>query len=158
MGAKHIVCQGATCMCNFGSTQDKLKVKSHKREYINDNDGKQKLIASTKEVGGTFEKNTFGPCKKQPTGSSFKKCQAVVTEWTGFYENVTLVNKGKILLEDSKATCPIGGAGCIKITFHGQVNAPSASNVKEANKEIMTALNPLVDMEKFSEPELPNYT
>ena len=158
MGAKHIVCQGATCMCNFGATPDKLKVKSHKREFINDKDGKHKLIASTKDIGSTFEKNTFGPCKKQPMGSSFKPCQAVVSEWSGFYEKVTLSNKGKILLEDSKATCPIGGADCIKITLHGQVSAPSSTNVKEVKKEIMKELNPMVDMEKFSEPELPNYT
>ena len=158
METKHLVCQGATCMCDFGSAPDKLKVNSHKREFINDREGKQKLIASTKDIGATFEKNTFGPCKKQPKGSGFKTCQAVVSEWSGFYEKVTLVNEGKILLEDSKATCPIGGANCIKITLHGQVNAPSSDNVKEVKKQVMAELNPMVDMEKISEPELPNYT
>jgi hypothetical protein len=35
-------------------------------------------------------------------GSSYKPCQAVITEWKGFYDKVTLSNQGKILLEDSK--------------------------------------------------------
>lgn len=158
MAEKHIVCHGAICMCNFGAAPDKLMVKSHKKEFINDKNGSKKLIASDKELGPTFEKNTFGPCQKQPMGNSFKPCQAVVTKWTGFYEKVVLENKGKILLEDAKATCPIGGSDCIKITFHGQVNAPEASSAKNADPEIMSALNPMVDMEEFEDEDAPYYS
>jgi hypothetical protein len=160
MAEKHIVCHGAICMCNFGAAPDKLTVKSHKKEYINDKGGSKKLIASDKEIGAAvFEKNTFGPCQKQPLpGGGYKPCQAVVTKWSGFYEKVILENKGKILLEDSKATCPIGGTDCIKITFHGQVNAPAPSSVKKANKEVMTALNPVVDMEEFEDDDAPYYS
>jgi hypothetical protein len=158
MAQKHIVCHGAICMCNFGATPDKLVVKSHKKEFINDSEGSKKLIASNKDLGGTFEKNTFGPCQKQPTGAGYKPCQAIVNKWTGFYENVTLENEGKVLVEDSKGTCPIGGPDCIKITFHGQTSAPTAQNAKEANHEVMSVLNPIVETEEFAEDETPNYT
>jgi hypothetical protein len=158
MAQKHIVCHGAICMCNFGSAPDKLMVKSHKKEFINDKDGSQKLVASDKEIGATFEKNTFGPCQKQPIPGGYKPCQAVVTKWSNFYKNVTLQNKGKILLENSKATCPIGGSDCIKITFHGQVNAPAANSVKNANQEVVAAINPVVDMEELENEETPNCT
>jgi Domain of unknown function (DUF4280) len=157
MAEKHLVCHGAVCECNFGAAPDKLVVKSHKKEFINDKGGSKKMIATTKDIGATFKKNTFGPCKKQPIPGGHKPCQAVVTEWSGFYEKVTLENKGKILLEDSKATCPIGGKDCIKITFHGQVAAPEPSNAKNENKEVMEALNPAVDMEEFEEEDAPFY-
>ena len=159
MAEKNIVCHSAICMCNFGVAPDKLAVKSHKKEFINDKNGSKKMIATDKELGATFEKNTFGPCQKQPIpGGGYKPCQAVVTKWSGFYKNVTLENKGKILVEDSKATCPIGGTDCIKITFHGQVAQPAPSQAKKEKKEVMTAINPLVDMDELEEEETPNYS
>jgi hypothetical protein len=160
MAGKHMVCHGAICQCNFGAAPDKLTVKSHKKEFINDKSGDKKFLASDKEIGAAvFEKNTFGPCQKQPLpGGGYKPCQAVVTQWSGMYEEITLEHKGKILLEDSKATCPIGGSDCIKITFHGQVNAPAPSSAKKANKEVMAALNPVVDMEDFQADDAPYYT
>ena len=110
-------------------------------------DGAEKLIATTKEIGQTLEANTFGKCKLQPTGSSFKPCQAVITEWKDFYENVTLSNQGKILLEDSKATCPIGGPDCITIKNHGQVAEISQQNVKNADKQVLAEILPGFDFE-----------
>lgn len=158
MSEKNIVCHGAICLCNFGAAPDKLTVKSHKKEYINDKDGSKKMIATDKEIGAaTFEKNTFGPCQKQPTPGGYKPCQIIVTKWSGFYKNVTLLNEGKILVESSKATCPIGGTDCIKITFHGQVNQPAPSQAKKENKTVMSILNPLVDMSAFDD-ETPNYS
>ena len=146
-------------MCNFGAAPDKLSVKSHKKEFINDKNGSKKMIATDKEIGQTFEKGTFGPCQKQPIpGGGYKPCQSVVTAWSGFYKKVTLENKGKILVEDSKATCPIGGTDCIKITFHGQVSEPAPSQAKKENKDVMTALSPMVDMEEFEEDESPYHT
>ena len=46
MSQKYLVCQGATCKCNFGTTPDKLKVLTQNRHYINDKDGKEKLTSS----------------------------------------------------------------------------------------------------------------
>ena len=122
MASKHQVVQGATVKCKFSVAPqtDTLKVLTQNKHYANDKETSDKLIASDKDIGQTLEKNTFGNCKMQPAGTSYLPCQAVITKWSGVYEKVTLSNKGKILLEDSKATCPIGGPDCIEITKHGQ--------------------------------------
>lgn len=153
MSEKHLVCQGATCLCNFGTTPDKLKVLTQTKRFINDKDGSTKLMATNMDIGAaTFEKNTFGPCKMQPTPGGFKPCQIIVTAWTGFYEKITLEdNSGKALLEDSKATCPIGGPDCIKIIDHGQTAEVSAQNVENADKEVLAELFPLCDLKKEEE-------
>ncbi len=154
MSEKHIVVQGATVQCKFSvePKTDKLKVKTQTKHYANDKEGANKLIATNKEIGQTLEANTFGKCKKQPLGfGQYKPCQAVITEWKGFYEKVTLSNQGKILLEDSKATCPIGGPDCIEITKHGQKAEVSKQNVKKANPVLHSQLNPLVNMAEFQE-------
>lgn len=151
MSEKHLVCQGALCTCNFGTTPDTLKVLSQTKHFINDKEGSTKLMATNMDVGtSTFEKNTFSPCKMQPIpGGGFKPCQIVVTAWSGFYEKITLEdNSGKALLEDSKATCPIGGPDCIKIIDHGQMAAVSAQNVENADKEVLAELIPFVDLGK----------
>lgn len=135
---KHLVVHGATCLCNFGSTPDKLVVLTQKKEYANDKDGSKKLIASTKDIGSTLEKNCFGSCAKQNN----KPCTAVITEWTAFYNNVTLTHGGKILLEDSKGTCPIGGKDCIKVLKHGQQADVSKQNMKKADSRVQAVLNP----------------
>lgn len=147
MAEKHLVCQGAMCMCKFGTTPDKLKVLSHTKEYINDSESSQKLLASTMEIGPTFEKGTFGSCKKQNNNP----CVAIVTEWKGVYEQVSLSNGGKILLEDSKATCPIGGSDCIEITFHGQVAEIGQQNVDNADDEVMAQLYPFGELKYTDE-------
>ena len=154
MAEKHIVVQGATCIYKFSedpSKTDVLKVKTHSNHYANDKDGAEKLIATTKEIGQTLEANTFGKCKKQPMGSSYKPCQAVITEWKGFYDKVTLSNQGKVLLEDSKATCPIGGPDCITIKNHGQIAEVSQQNVKNADKQVLAELLPGFDFEDLEE-------
>lgn len=150
MSEKHLVCQGATCLCNFGTTPDKLKVLTQKKRFINDKEGSTKLMATNMDIGAaTFEKNTFGPCKMQPIPGGFKPCQIIVTAWTGFYEKITLEdNSGKALLEDSKATCPIGGPDCIKIIDHGQISEVSQQNIKNANKEVLAELMPFVDLDE----------
>ena len=43
---------------------DKLMVKTQSKRYINDKDGKEKLMATHADIGATFEKNSFGSCKK----------------------------------------------------------------------------------------------
>ncbi len=148
MSEKHIVVQGATCKCKFSVEPkfDKLKVKSQTKHYGNDKDGSKKLIASDKDIGQTLEKNTFGKCKKQPAGNDFLPCQAMITKWSGSYEKMTLSNKGKVLLEDSKGTCPMGAPDCIEITKHGQVAETSKQNFKNANPMVHNLINPMVDV------------
>lgn len=141
MSEKHLVCHGATCQCKFGTTPDKLTVKTQSKRYINEN-GRKKLMATHVDIGPTFEKNTFGSCKKMNNNP----CQVIVTQWSGFYEKIMLEdNQGKALLEDSKATCPIGGPDCIEIINHGQTAEASAQNMKNADKEVLVEMIPFVD-------------
>ncbi|WP_314299999.1 PAAR-like protein [Capnocytophaga sputigena] len=67
LAQKHLVCQGATCQCQFGNAPDKLKVLTQTKAFINEEEPQEKLVATTADVGATFEKNTFGLCKLQPT-------------------------------------------------------------------------------------------
>ncbi|MBF8455567.1 DUF4280 domain-containing protein [Kaistella sp. G5-32] len=148
MAEKHIVVQGALCKCQFGQVPDKLKVLSHKKEYANDKEASKKLIATTMEIGpATFEKNTFGTCSKM--GSPPPPCVPVVTEWKGFYKDVTLSNSGNILVEDSKAVCAVAGTPCIEILDHGQRTEASAQNFKNADKDVQQQINPLVNSDEM---------
>jgi hypothetical protein len=154
MSDKHVVVQGATVKCKFSVEPklDKLKVKTQSKHYANEKDPSKKLIATDKEIGQTLEKNTFGKCKIQPNGSGdYLPCQAVITKWSGFYDKVTLSNKGKILLEDSKATCPIGGPDCITVDKHGQKAEASKQNLKNASPEVQKQINPMVDVKEILE-------
>ena len=148
MSEKHLVCQGATCQCKFGTTPDKLKIKTQNKRYINDKDGKKKLTATHKDIGKTFEKNTFGSCARMNNNP----CQAVVTEWSGYYEKIVIEdNKGKVLLEDSKATCPIGGKDCIDIINHGQKSEVISRNFKNADNDILVEICPFIDFMEISD-------
>lgn len=158
MSDKHIIVQGATVKCKFSvePKTDKVKVLSHKKHYANDAEGSEKLIATTKEIGQTLEKNTFGKCKLQPTSSDFLPCMATITQWSNFYKNVTLSNKGQILTEESKATCPIGGPDCITIDKHGQKGDASSQDANNTDDEAASAINPAADMSGFKENESQN--
>ena len=147
MSEKHLVCQGATCQCQFGKTPDKLKVLTQTKRFVNDASGAEKLIASHMDLGKTFEKNTFGPCAKMNNSP----CQVAVTEWKGFYDKVKLEeNSGNPLLEDSKATCPIGAPDCITIINHGQTAAVSEQNVENTQEEALGILLPLVNLKELN--------
>ena len=151
MSQKHLVCQGATCQCQFGNAPDKLKVLTQTKAFINEEEPQEKLVATTADIGATFEKNTFGLCQMQPLpGGGYKPCQAMVTQWSGAYENVTYEeNNGHPLLEDSKATCPIGGKDCINIINHGQVAEITNRNLHSADPIKMDMINPFMDFGKF---------
>lgn len=152
MALKEKVVQGAVCMCKYGTIPDKLKVLTQQKYYINDYQGSSKLAATHKDIGPTFEKNTFGPCKMQPTPGGYKPCQAIVTEWSGYYEKERYDPPGGyILLEDSKATCPIGGKDCISIIKSGQIGEPTKTNFQNADDELQSHVNPIVDMKLFDE-------
>ena len=149
MAQKHLVCQGAICQCQFGNAPDKLKVLTQTKAFINEEEPQEKLVATTADIGATFEKNTFGLCQMQPLpGGGYKPCQAMVTQWSGAYENITYEeNNGHPLLEDSKATCPIGGKDCISIINHGQVAEITKQNIKNARREVVAVLCPLLDLD-----------
>lgn len=79
-----------------------------------------------------------------------KPCQAIVTEWSGYYEKEKYSPPdGYILLEDSKATCPIGGKDCIKIIKTGQIGEPTKRNFENADSELQSHVNPLVDVKNY---------
>lgn len=159
MGQKYLVCQGALCKCTFGTIPDTLKVLTQNRHYINDGEGKTKLTATHKDLGKTFEKNSFGNCARMNNNP----CQATVTEWSGYYENITLEYNGggKALLEDSKATCPVGGKDCITIIKHGQTIEITRQNLKNTSAAKIHIMNPLLDidglLDELDEQELDAY-
>ena len=147
MAEKRLVVNGAVCMCKFAPAPDKLKVLTNTKEYANDAEGSKKALATSLDIAATFEAGTFGPCSKQPFSPP---CKSMVQEWSGYYEDVQLYNGGYPLLEDSKATCPIGGPDCIEIIFHGQTDELTQQNVDNADPEVTKALNPAVDMHSKS--------
>lgn len=138
MPKKHLVCHGALCKCQFGTAPDKLTVLTQNKIYINDEKSSEKLVATTMELGPTFENKTFGTCAM--TNSS---CVPNITLWDGFYDKITLTNQGNPLLEDSKGTCAIGGAPCVEILFHGQVATATPANEKSTDEEIVPLINAL---------------
>jgi len=152
MSQKKIVCNGALCKCQFGDVPDTLTVLTQKKNYINDSAGSQKLIATDKELGTPFQAKTFGQCKMQPTGSSFKPCVPNITKWDGAFEKTQLKeNQGYPLLEDSKATCSFGGAPCVEITYHGQAGAASSQNAQNTDEELMSQVLP-INVKEISKP------
>ncbi|ADV50971.1 hypothetical protein Celal_3716 [Cellulophaga algicola DSM 14237] len=146
MSTGHVVVDGAICKCQFGDVPDVLVVQSQQKGYINDNAAK-KLIANTMDLGSPFKAKTFGQCKLQPMGSSFKPCMPMITQWQEFYDKVILSNQGQILTEKSKATCAIAGAPCVEFTWHGQTaeGGGVGNTEEEADEEIQSQLNPLVN-------------
>ncbi len=152
MSEKKLVCKGAIVECQFGDFPDTLLVLTQKKSYINDQAGNQKLIATDKELGAPFQAKTFGQCKLQPMGSSFKPCMPAITAWQGTFEKTQLKeNQGYPLLEDSKGTCAIASSPCVKINFHGQVSEPSAQNVENADEDITAQLLPQINPKKMKE-------
>ena len=53
------------------------------------------------------------------------------------------------MLEDSKATCPIGGKDCISVLKSGQIGEPTKKNLKNADDELQAHVNPVVDMRNY---------
>ncbi len=150
-----IIVEGATCKCQYGNAPDKLKVLTNEKDYANN----EKLIATTLEIGAaTLEKNCFGKCPLMGTPSP--PCKPVITEWQDYYEEVILSNGGYILLEKSKAICAISGSPCIEFVDNGQIEKPCQQNINNADKEVESQVNPLVDIEdmKYSEPSFRGIT
>ncbi|MBO9621032.1 MAG: DUF4280 domain-containing protein [Niabella sp.] len=142
MNEKHVLVQGAVCKCRYGTVPDALSVKSHQKEIANDG-GAKKLIATTKDTGATFKNNSFGACAKMNN----RPCKPVVQQWINFYERVTLSHGGKVLLEDSKAVCPVSGDACISVIWHGQAGAPAVGQMGQLDGRIIKEWNPAIDNE-----------
>ena len=143
MSQIHLVCQGAICKCQFGTALDTLKVKTQKKRFINDQKGESKLMATHKDIGQTFEKNTFGNCAKMNNNG----CKLTITKWENLHDKVTLKdNNGKPLLENSKATCAVAGSACIEIINSGQICEITGRNIKNANPEIIKVINPVLNL------------
>lgn len=154
MSEVHLVCQGAICKCQFGTAPDTLKVKTQSKHFINDWEAKSKLTATNKDIGQTFEKNTFGNCSK--TNNS--PCSPAITKWDGFYDKITLSNNGKPLLEDSKATCAIAGSACVEIIKNGQTCEVTKQNVKNSDPQVIKVINPAMslNMDEVGGLQIPN--
>jgi len=150
MSEKHLVCQGGICMCKYGTTPDKFKVISQKKHFINDEQGSEKLLGNTKDIGQPFDAKTFGSCKKMNNNP----CKPAITKWTKFYENVVLDNGGKLLLEDSKAICSVAGDPCVEFTFHGQTAAVSSKSADKADPDVSSNLNPLINVGRMDDEYL----
>jgi len=77
--------------------------------------------------------------------------------WSAAYEKIAYEeNGGHPLLEDSKATCPIGGTDCISIINNGQICEITAQNIKNARKEVVAVLCPLLDLNNNIELQIQN--
>ncbi|KIO51844.1 DUF4280 domain-containing protein [Flavobacterium hibernum] len=143
MSEVHLVCEGATCKCQFGTAPDTLKVKTQTKRFINDTKGKSKLTATHKDIGQTFEKKTFGSCAKMNNNP----CKPAITKWENLHDKVTLKdNNGKPLLENSKATCAVAGSACVEIINHGQITEVTQQNIQNSNAQIIKAINPALSL------------
>ncbi|WP_298538633.1 DUF4280 domain-containing protein [uncultured Aquimarina sp.] len=149
MSTGHVVVDGALCKCQFGTTPDTLVVQTQTKAYINDGQASKKLVANTRDIGIPLQAKTFGQCKLQPSSSGYLPCVPAITQWQDFYDKVILSNQGQILTEKSKAMCAISGSPSVEFTWHGQTAAPGSSSVEEADEEVQSHLNPLVNMKKM---------
>lgn len=136
-----IICAGALCVCKFGKSPAKFKVLTQKKHYINDPQGGQKLMATHKELGQPFESPFFGSCSKMNNNA----CKVNVTEWSDFYDKVTIETGGHPLIDSSKATCPTGAKDCITVSWHGQVASPAVQDVQNSDSNVTAQINPLVN-------------
>ncbi len=143
----HLVCTGATCKCQFGNREAKLKVKTQTKHYINDPEASKKLMATHLEKDQPFEYPYFGLCKK----TSNSPCAVSVTEWSKYYDAIKIETGGMPLLEGSKATCALGVEDCISITWHGQTNEVTKSDLRQTDNTIHHAINPCIDMDEFKD-------
>lgn len=134
------VCHGAMCKCDqakVATTLGELEVKTQTTVYINDKDGAEKLVATTKDLPLPFKvkASTFSQCLKQPMGPGMhKECVPNITEWGKSYEAIKLSNQGTALIKESEGICSFGG----KITFetHGQTQTVTLADVAATPEEV----------------------
>jgi len=151
MSTGHVVVEGAICKCKFGFTPDSLVVQTQNKAFINDSAASKKLIGNTLDLGVPFQAKNFGQCKLKPTSGGYRPCVPAITQWTNFYDKVYLPNNGQILTEKSKATCATAGSPCVEFTWHGQTAGVASNAIEDADEEVQSQLNPLVNTKKMVE-------
>ncbi|OEK09804.1 hypothetical protein A8C32_09845 [Flavivirga aquatica] len=144
------ICQGAECMCDKSVEQAPngvFEVKTQSSIYVNDKDGADKLIASTKDLSLPFvtKSKTFGSCKMQPTMTSYLPCIPNIVQWEKSYESIKLPNQGTALIQESEGICSFGG----KVTFvtHGQTQTVSPVDLEVTSPEIAALISPALSEE-----------
>lgn len=135
MGKKFIT-DGAPCMCKFGTVPGRLMVISHQLMVINNSN---KKICTSMELGAPFYPPMFGVCKASWPP---RPCTPAVTLWENVYKGMRINLLSNPLLPESKATCAAGGAQCIEIVHHGQVEILGPPHLKSATAEHQSDLDP----------------
>lgn len=134
MGKEYIV-QGAMCMCKFGAAPGILKVTDNKGVYMNG-----KLTATTMTLGNVFNPPGFGVCKINPMFP--KPCTPTITQWTGFYDGMTVNGNSNPLTDSSQGTCASGCPNCITFQMTGQIPIPGLAQMKQASAVHQNDINP----------------
>ncbi|CAL1516480.1 peptidoglycan DD-metalloendopeptidase family protein [Chitinophaga sp. MM2321] len=117
-----LVCQGALCRCDKAVLPAYLLVTAHRKYYINDTEGTEKLIATDQDKD-TRSLN-FGSC--MATGKP-EPCMAQLLWQIDNKEQRLLLSNGAYPLpENAKAICTARG-GKISILQHGQLRQPGAA-------------------------------
>ena len=135
MGKEYIV-QSAICMCKFGAAPGILKVSDNKGVSMNG-----KLTATTMTLGNVFNPPGFGVCNISPV--SPKPCAPAITQWTGFYDGITIQGNSYPLLDSSMGTCASGCPGCISFQTTGQIPIPGVIQMKQAAAAHQNDINPM---------------
>lgn len=135
MGKEYIV-QTAMCMCKFGAAPGMLKVTDNKGVYMNG-----KLTATTMTLGNVFNPPGFGVCKINPMFP--KPCTPAVTQWTGFYDGMTVNGNSNPLTDSSQGTCASGCPNCITFQMTGQIPIPGLAQMKQASAAHQNDINPM---------------
>jgi len=139
-----LVCAGAMCVCDKAASPNpvKLQVLSHQKFFVNDADGTEKFLATTKEKD--ILALNFNQCKV-PDPSKPVPCSAQL-EWQDFYEGVELPGGAYVLTEKSTAVCTAKG-GKITIKTHGQQMAINTGHLEQACTSNWNAVNPMIKEE-----------
>jgi len=146
MAGEHIIVDGATCKCKYGSAKATFTVKSQTKSYINDSTGAKKLIGSLADQGNTF-KGKFGKCRLKPAGNGrFHPCIPLISIWEGPYNGFKLGSPPmSVLTEKSKGCCIFAGSSaCVEFDTHGQEVTGSPLLLPEDEKEKISYYDPLV--------------
>ena len=145
----YLVCKGAFCKCNLGSSPFvRLQITTHGKYYLNDMQGNEKLVATVKD--NTFPAPLFGSC----SSNNGKPCNYTP-------EKIWEINAGdehpqaggnKILTTNGKITCPAKpGGGTITIVMHGQSQNVSEDDVEDYSADMSDAINCFADSDEITE-------
>jgi len=143
---KLFVAQKGKAICDKGTKFPQFKVSSHRKLYINDKDDVDDYLAVTEnDLQFNPPAVPFGNCSvKNGQPCSF----APAGKWKKFYKDVKVLDNA-LLTEISELQCSVGGK--IKVMDHGQKAQLSKQNFKNADAKVHSYINPLVDLEEFTD-------